>query len=134
MGSEHSDDANGLSAQRVRYLECAYDLLRTRLLPEAPPRKQVALAYSFPMTGAGHDAGRAIGQCIYSPLEGSAAKERMLIIVHPNQWTQDLDVLAVLSHEMAHAATPRAGHAGAFVQLIRRIGLDCRRQRENGSL
>lgn len=120
------EEGNGLSAQRVRYLECAYDLIREHLLPEAPSREQVALAYSFPTQGVANGGGGTIGQCIYSPLEGSAALEQLLIIVHPSEWSLDLTVLAVLAHEMAHAATPGAGHVGRFVQLIRRIGLDGR--------
>jgi hypothetical protein len=100
-------------------------LRRDPLLPEAPARELVALAYSFPTRGAavGHGGG-TIGQCISAKLEGSAAGEQALIVVHPSQWSSDLAVLAVLAHEMAHAATPGAGHGAPFVRLVRRMGLD----------
>jgi hypothetical protein len=114
----------GLSTLRTVYLECAYNAIRRELLPEAPARSQVALAFSFPTKGAaaGH-TGSVIGQCFYQGLQGSAL-ERMLIVVHPSQWGEDLAVLSVLAHEMAHAATPGAGHRGAFVELVRRMGLE----------
>jgi hypothetical protein len=47
-----------------------------------------------------------------------------MIVVHPSQWSDDLAVLAVLAHEMAHAALPGAGHGTPFARLVRRIGLD----------
>jgi hypothetical protein len=117
--------ADGLSTARARYLEAAYDAIRRQLLPEAPAREQVALAFSFPTKGtaSGHGGG-VIGQCIYKGLEGSASGECMMIVVHPSQWAEDVAVLAVLAHEMAHAATPGAGHGRPFVELVRRIGLD----------
>jgi hypothetical protein len=118
-------DVSSLSSARVRYLEAAYEALRAELLPEAPERDRVALAYSFPTKGAaiGHGGRGVIGQCISARLEGSAAGEQALIVIHPSQWSEDLAVLAVLAHEMAHAAAPGAGHGAPFVRLVRRIGL-----------
>jgi hypothetical protein len=126
QGTTHADShTDGLSTARVRYLEAAYDAIRRELLPEAPARELVALAYSFPTKGASsHSGGGVIGQCITAQLKGSATGEQTLIVVHPSQWGSDLAVLAVLAHEMAHAATPSSGHRGDFVRLVRRIGLE----------
>lgn len=119
---------SGLSAARVAYLEAAYDLLRESLLPEAPDRARTALAYSFPSRGAHSTDGRGrIGECHWGSLAGSATGERILIVVHPSEWSDDTRVLAVLAHEMVHASLGREiGHRAPFAALARRIGLDGR--------
>ncbi len=114
---------HGLSTARTAYLEQAYDHIRDSLLPEAPPRTEVAFAYSFPSRAARQRAGR-VGECHYARLAGSEAGERFFLLVHPSEWTDDLRVLAVLAHEMAHAALGRqTGHGPRFAALVRRIGL-----------
>lgn len=113
----------GLSTSRVAYLEHAYELFRTALLKEAPPCSEVAFAYSFPSRGARGRAGR-IGECHYGRLAGSETDERFLLLVHPSEWVEDILVLAVLAHEMIHAALGRAaGHGPRFAALARRMGL-----------
>ena len=116
----------GPSAARVSYLEGAYDLLRATLLPEAPERSLVALAYSFPLRGARSVGKRGrIGECHYGAIQGSGKGEKNLIAIHPSEWIDDLRVLAVLAHEMIHAGLgAKVGHKAAFVAVARRIGLE----------
>lgn len=116
---------DGNSVARSRYLETAYDLIRSELLPEAPERKRVALAFSFPVRGA--RSAKVIGECHHlTPSEKKRARgEGHLIVIHPTVWRDDLEVLATLAHEMAHAALPKkTGHRRPFAELVTRIGLD----------
>ncbi len=114
------------STARAAYLERAYELIRAELMPEAPERRLVALAYSFPSRGARRAAKRGrIGECHYGTLTGSESGERNLIVIHPSEWSEDVRVLAVLGHEMIHAALGKdVGHKPAFAALARRIGLE----------
>jgi hypothetical protein len=119
-----SGDDPGLSAQRVRWLELAYERVREAKLSEAPPLGQVALAYSFPTKGAASGGKGAIdGQWIGSKLDGSPNGEQQLIVIHPKLWNDPAEVAGVLAHEMVHAATPGDGHGGKFPSLAKRIGL-----------
>jgi len=105
------------SMARAGWLENAYTHLRAELLPEAPPLALVVLSWSFPSRGT---RGRVIGECHDSVTGGV---ERWAIVVHPSQWASSLEVLTVLAHEMAHAATPGDGHGRRFRELVTRIGL-----------
>ena len=59
-----------LSSRRTAYLETAYDLLHRDLLPQAPARSAVALAWSFPSRGA-RSNGRSVrlGECHFAKVE-----------------------------------------------------------------
>lgn len=107
----------GGSTARARWLELAYQRIRADLLPEAPDLELVVLSWSFPSRGA---RGRVIGEC-HDGVQG--ARERWAIVIHPSQWASSRDVLAVLAHEMCHAATPGDGHGRRFRELVTRIGL-----------
>jgi hypothetical protein len=114
-----SPAAGILAVARVHYLEAAYRIIRSELLPEAPPVDQIALAWSFPSKGA---RGKTIGECHYA-IQGS--HETAAIVIHPREWSkEDVEVLAILAHEMVHAALgPGVGHRGPFPQMAERIGL-----------
>ena len=113
---------NNQSSARTRYLEAAYDLLQRELLPEAPDRATVALAYSWPTKGA---RGKTLGEYQEHALQNSENGETCLIVVSPRQWAEGLEVLHVLAHEMCHAAAGhKAGHRKPFKRLADKIGLD----------
>jgi hypothetical protein len=117
-------DGPGLSAQRVRWLEVAYERVRAERMPEAPPLSEVALAYSFPTKGAASGtSGSVLGQWIGGKVEDSPNGEQQLIVVHPRLWKDPAEVVGVLAHEMCHAATPGDGHGARFAALAKRIGL-----------
>lgn len=124
---------DGTSVARARYLETAYDAIRTELLSEAPARDSVALAFSFPITGGRALKKLRLGECHYlkDDMQQHAATqtttgERHLLAIHPIVWANgDLEVLATLAHEMAHASLPfKVGHRAQFKRLAYRMGLE----------
>lgn len=129
-GKKTKGTTPGLSALRVLYLEAAYDLLRAEKITDAPPRDQVALAYSFPSKGAARNAKKAtLGECHHAELKGKGEcgelEKKALITVHPSEFESDERVLAVLAHEMLHAALgPGVGHGSPFPSRAKALGLD----------
>jgi hypothetical protein len=125
FASAPEGDGPGLSTQRVRWLEVAYERLREAKVPEAPPLSEVALAYSFPTRGAASGTSSSVlGQWIGGKVDGSPNGEQQLIVVHPRLWKEPAEVLGTLAHEMCHAATPGDGHGARFAALARRVGLE----------
>jgi hypothetical protein len=96
------------------WVEQAYHLIRAQIIPSAP--EKTIVTYGFPK---GKRGGKHLGQCWNHPVENQQA----VIFIHPCQWTAPLEVLDTLVHEMVHAATPGAGHKGAFKQLAQSIGM-----------
>lgn len=119
---------DGTSVARARYLETAYDVIRGELLEKAPTRDTVALAFSFPITGARAVKKMRLGECHYLVPDGESeqVQEKHLLAIHPIVWTRgDLDVLATLAHEMCHASLPkRTGHRKPFQRMAYDIGLE----------
>jgi len=75
------------------------------------------VSVGFPRGSRGRQ--RAIGQC----WSGAAAKDgHANIFVCPTQGDA-VRVLDILLHELLHAATPGAGHKGAFVKAAKAVGL-----------
>jgi hypothetical protein len=105
-----------IPANQQSYAEAAYRLLRADIMPQAP--EDVIVAYGFPK---GRHGLKAIGQCFQNP---KPENKSCVIFIRPCQWKTPLDVLHVLVHEMVHAATPGAGHRGAFKILARNVGLE----------
>lgn len=131
--SVYTKVGDGMSVARARYLETAYDVIRAELLHEAPARDTVALAFSFPITGGRAVKKLRLGECHYlkpedldqSTVQNPPAYEKHLLAIHPIVWAKgDLEVLATLAHEMAHASLPfKVGHRAPFKRLAYRMGL-----------
>lgn len=105
---------------REAWLRAVYAAIRKDLLPEAP--ESVAVTWGFPSRGATRQRRRTLGEC-WSGGAKTCEGERAILVspVH----TEGLAVADTLAHEMVHAALPPGtGHKGAFVTLMKRIGLE----------
>jgi hypothetical protein len=96
------------------WAEAAYQLIRREIIPAAP--KEVIVTYGFPK---GKRGTKHLGQC----WSGTGLYQKAVIFIHPCQWTTAVEVLDTLTHETCHAATPEAGHRGAFKRLALSIGM-----------
>jgi hypothetical protein len=104
---------------REAWLRAVYTEIRRTLLPEAP--ETVAVTWGFPAHGATRTRNRAIGECWTGGAVGCEGAQAILI---SPVITDGLRVADVLVHEMVHAALPSGtGHQGAFVRLMKRVGL-----------
>lgn len=105
---------------REDWLTRATDRLRPRFAALGQPIPDaVRVAVGFPSRGAMAVRKRRLGEC-WAPaasVDGVAQLFVSPVLATP------LDVLGVLMHELAHAATPGAGHRGPFTRLIRGLGL-----------
>lgn len=95
--------------QAVKKVETLFD---GRQLPE------VYVSVGFP--GGRGKKSTTVGQC-WSSATSSDGKQH--IFIHP-VLDKDLDVLAVLVHELCHAIDDcESGHRGAFIELAKDVGL-----------
>jgi hypothetical protein len=111
--------ASGLSSERIAWLEKAYALLRSELLPEAPER--VTISFGFPSKGARPSRNQRIGE--YANFLQDCDAGPGLLTLHPTIFQDPSRVLDVLLHEMIHAARPNDGHRKDFPRLAKRVGL-----------
>jgi hypothetical protein len=118
IGSDLAE-APGLSSERIAWLEKAYALLRSELLPEAPER--VTISYGFPSKGARPSRNQRIGEYAHFLKDCDAGPG--LLTLHPTIFDNPSRVLDVLLHEMIHAARPDDGHRKDFPRLAKRVGL-----------
>ena len=120
-GAKSRSDANptGANSERIAWLEQAYDLLRSELLPEAPER--VTITFGFPSKGARPSRNQRIGEYAHFLKDCDAGPG--LLTLHPTIFREPARVLDVLLHEMIHAACPNDGHRGKFPKLAKRVGL-----------
>lgn len=111
------------NSDRIKWLEDAYQLLRSELLPEAPER--ITIVFGFPSTGARKSKNQRIGEYAHQFMQGypEYPVNSGLISLHPTIFNNPARVLDVLLHEMIHAAAPGDGHRGRFPKLARRVGL-----------
>jgi uncharacterized damage-inducible protein DinB len=81
--------------------------------------EKVRLSVGFPSKGALSMKRRTVGQCwqAVSSTDGHAE-----VFVSPVE-DDPISILNTVTHELAHAATPGAGHRGAFIKVARRLGL-----------
>ena len=107
-------EPSGEKINQQTWAQAAYKLIRQEIIPEAP--EEVIVTYGFPK---GKRGTKHLGQCWNHPVENQQA----VIFIHPCQWTAPLEVLDTLTHEACHAATPGAGHRGAFKRLALSIGM-----------
>ena len=112
--SAEFDEASGEKVNQQTWAEAAYKLIREEIISTAP--EEVIVTYGFPK---GKRGTKHLGQCWNHPVENQQA----VIFIHPCQWTAPLEVLDTLTHEICHAATPGAGHRGAFKRLALSIGM-----------
>ncbi len=75
------------------------------------------VSVGFPSKRALSKKNQAIGQCWTIPGE-----RRSHVFVSPVM-AEAADVLAVLVHELIHAAVPKAGHKGPFKTIAKAVGL-----------
>jgi len=124
-GAKSRSDANptdtntGANSERIAWLEQAYALLRSELLPEAPER--VTITFGFPSKGARPSRNQRIGEYAHFLKDCDAGPG--LLTLHPTIFREPARVLDVLLHEMIHAACPNDGHRGKFPKLAKRVGL-----------
>lgn len=104
-----------MNSKRIRWLEQAYHRLRKDILPEAPPK--VNIAFGFPSGGHLRLKNKTIGEHWSGFTDGS------FISLHPTLGKDPVNMLAVLIHEMIHAAYPNDGHRGRFPKTAKRVGL-----------
>jgi len=111
------------NSDRIKWLEDAYQLLRSELLPEAPER--ITIVFGFPSKGCRPSKNQRIGEYAHQFMQGypEYPVNSGLISLHPTIFNDPTRVLDVLLHEMVHAATPGDGHRGGFPKLARRVGL-----------
>jgi len=109
----------GANSERIAWLEQAYNLLRSELLPEAPER--VTITFGFPSKGARPSRNQRIGEYAHFLKDCDAGPG--LLTLHPTIFREPARVLDVLLHEMIHAACPNDGHRGKFPKLAKRVGL-----------
>jgi hypothetical protein len=111
------------NSDRIAWLENAYQLLQTELLPEAP--ECLSITFGFPSTGARKTKNQRIGEYAHQFLQGNHEQltNTGFISLHPTIFNNPSRVLDVLLHEMIHAATPGDGHKGLFPKLAKRCGL-----------
>jgi hypothetical protein len=86
---------------------------------ELPIPEEILMSYGFPKGSKG--GRKLLGQCWYEP---SPKGIKAVIFIAPSQWSEPVEVLHVLLHELIHAATPGEGHKGAFKTLARKAGLE----------
>jgi predicted RNA-binding Zn-ribbon protein involved in translation (DUF1610 family) len=110
---------SGLNSARIAWLEKAYALLRSELLPEAPER--VTISFGFPSKGARPSRNQRIGEYAHFLQDCDAGPG--LLTLHPTIFEDPSRVLDVLLHEMIHAARPTDGHKKDFPKLAKRVGL-----------
>jgi hypothetical protein len=112
-----------MKLNREAWLRAAYEILRRKLLKEAP--EHVALSWSFPAKGGTSATRRRIGECHYkgASCDGAIEGDRVLLI-SPMLKTP-FELIETLLHEMVHAALPvGCGHRKQFSRLAARVGLD----------
>ena len=85
-----------------------------------PLPDKIRVTCGFPANNARSAHRRAIGQHWSSKNSDDQTHE---ILVSP-VLDDDVDVFAVLVHELAHAATDGDGHRGRFPYLVRALGLE----------
>jgi hypothetical protein len=111
-----------MNSDRVFWLERAYVLLRNKYLPEAPQSATVTFGFTYHRPGK-KDQGKPIGQYWNGLVKTETPEEKNCIILHPYNFDDPIKVLAVLLHEIIHAAVPDAGHRAPFSKLAKRVGL-----------
>jgi len=118
-----SDEPAINNSDRIKWLEDAYQLLRSELLPEAP--EHITIVFGFPSTGARKSKNQRIGEYAHEFMQGypEYPVNSGLISLHPTIFNDPTRVLDVLLHEMVHAATPGDGHRGRFPKFAKRVGL-----------
>lgn len=123
MSTAKKKPVDSLTVARAKYLEAGYDLIRDELLPKAPHRKTVALAFSFPSRGARSASRQVLGECHYLAPKNA---EQHLVVISPTVWARsDVETLATLAHEMCHVQLGKAvGHRKSFGLLVEEIGLE----------
>lgn len=110
--------AHSAARTREEWLQRAVPVLIDLLRGVGAPAFAVPqVSVGFPSRRALSAKNRAIGQCWTIP--GDRASH---IFVSP-VLAEPLDVLAVLLHELIHAAVPKAGHKGEFRTLAKATGL-----------
>ncbi len=112
-----------MNSHRIAWLEQAYQLLRSELLPETPVR--ITIVFGFPSRGSRDSRNKRIGEYAHQFMQGfpELPENSGLISLHPTIFNDPSRVLEVLLHEMIHAACPNDGHRGAFPRIAKRVGL-----------
>lgn len=107
---------------REAWLDAAIDLLRPWFDAEDHPvPERVRAAVAFPSRAALAVKKRRIGECWFAESSGDDTYE---IMVSP-LLDDPVEVLQVLTHELAHAALPKdVKHKGPFARLVRSLGLE----------
>lgn len=105
---------------REEWLQAAAARLDILIQEAGFEAKPVRVSVGFPSKRGLSERRKVIGQCWPASCSADGVAQ---VFIHPSL-TQPVDVLATLLHEQAHAATPGAGHAGAFVKLTRACGLE----------
>ena len=107
-------------ATREAWLCAATDALRPSYGAAGFPLPEVRLAVGFPSRWARGGKRLRLGECwpAAAAADGIAQAYVTPLLGDP------VEILAVLVHELAHAATPGAGHRGPFKRLARELGLE----------
>lgn len=108
-------------ANREGWLMQAAGLLSPRFAEIGYPLAAYRIGCGFPSHGALSRSNRVIGQCWGCQASADGTSE---IFVSP-VLHEPLDVLAVLAHELIHAAVGvQHGHKGPFVKVMAELGLE----------
>jgi hypothetical protein len=106
-----------MNSKRIKWLEKAYQIMRRDFLPEVPEIVTITTTAGFPSRrGAG-----TIGECIHNYIQKSNDTQH-LITIHFKQFSDPVEVLHVLLHEVIHASGI-SGHGKEFSQKAKNLGL-----------
>lgn len=112
----------GPNAERVAWLELAYEALRRDILTTAPPVEAVNVTCGFPSRGARSRTKKVVGECFHGFEETEAPT---FISLHPKVFKDPIEVLATLLHEAIHATLPpKSGHGPRFAAAAKEAGLE----------
>jgi hypothetical protein len=118
MNTAHNTARTAPTTNRETWLNEAAAILWPMIEAAGTPRAGAYVSVGFPSARALSTKKRTIGQC----WNGASADGKSHVFVSP-VLNDTVEVLGVLAHELIHAATPGAGHKGAFAKVARAFGL-----------
>jgi len=109
------------TATREEWLHCFARAARVQFADAGAPIDQINIRISvgFPSSGR---RSNAIGECFHSSASEDGARE---IFIRPSLQSDVVEIAAVLTHELVHAALPDGeGHGKTFGKVARALGLE----------